>query len=1124
MLLHTLRSARFLPFFTLLAFVLSASPVSAFSFSNDFNTPTWAPVYDEPVRTHEKAAPWIALTSPENKEVVDPAEPLVVSVEYDAWHFHFSTKNKQHSVTLGSFKAIELLLNGEPVALTKFGMFDGKAGSTTFEISPDMLPEDVEKVTLQARAYSVYKSFAHVPERYREKIKGKVNKVVAESEIVTVQLGVLEAPVVALEAQDDSFVLSWENAYPSLNYTVERKIDDGSFETLAEGMGMGSYTDSDTGTLGVYTYKVIATNRKGEFEESDELYAYVSELGNGVLKIDTTGTDTDEDGLTDFLETNKYQTDINNPDTDGDGISDGDEAFTLFTDPTKADTDGNGTTDDQEDFDNDGIHNKDEIVGGTDPWSEDSDLDRLTDYEEIHTYNTNPTREDTDDDGMSDGDEVVHGTDPLVADTDGDGVLDGDEVFTVTVETSDTEKDAEVDVSVTMDLEGKDLGSVSISNVGEANPFLQSSMPGYVGAPFAFATPASFNGATLQFTFDSALVNDPNFEPAIYYFNEQTNLLELLPNQTVDLTTHTVSVDVSHFSTYILLNKTKVDEFWATEMKPPFEGNLENIKLVIGFAIDSSGSMQLNDPDGLRKEAAKDLVDNMDDNDQAAVIGFNGSATVLAPLTSDKEVIKKAIDQIDSSDGTDLGAGIQAALEQLATSTSEAKYIIMLTDGRGLYDRTLTQQAIDQGVTIYTVGLGSSVDAHLLTTIAEATGGKYYHASTASDLSDIFVQTSQETIDLTTDTDQDGLSDYHEKRRLLVNTSVLETKFDDATYPEVVTDPNMCPDTGTLGLGPNCKDSDGDGLLDGEELVYNSTTGHFDMLSDPTKADTDNDGINDKIDPNPLVYDITDRTLALTASLSYTNLQSYKGELVGDKGESELSDFRIVVANDSGPLQFNDFFDGGLGSVAIKISRTGKNDAVIFGIRGTEPTKDTLRDFSTDIALGISLNTKQSKQAFREYKKLAKSHPNADLYIAGHSLGGRLTQDVLYKVYDANDGTFGFFKSDIATPVHSATFNALGYNSLDFTGKAVFGNKKVLVIIEKLNNYYYKNDLVGEGLGDSVLFQRLGLNRGPWVAKDENGNVLARDFPSLPYEPTKFHNISLFLTDKDLEYPGSLIY
>jgi len=61
----------------------------------------------------------------------------------------------------------------------------------------------------------------------------------------------------------------------------------------------------------------------------------------------------------------------------------------------------------------------------------DSDLDGLTNAEEIDVYHTDPNKIDTDGDGLSDYEEVkIYHTDPNKADTDGDSYNDGIEVKT----------------------------------------------------------------------------------------------------------------------------------------------------------------------------------------------------------------------------------------------------------------------------------------------------------------------------------------------------------------------------------------------------------------------------------------------------------------------------------------------------------------------------------------------------------------------------------------------------------------------------------------------------------------------------------------------------------------------
>lgn len=74
----------------------------------------------------------------------------------------------------------------------------------------------------------------------------------------------------------------------------------------------------------------------------------------------------------------------------------------------------------------------------------DSDLDGLTNVDEVDVYGTNPADWDTDDDGLSDGQEVLtYGTNPLDQTTDGDGWTDWAEVVTYHTNPLLTDTDAD---------------------------------------------------------------------------------------------------------------------------------------------------------------------------------------------------------------------------------------------------------------------------------------------------------------------------------------------------------------------------------------------------------------------------------------------------------------------------------------------------------------------------------------------------------------------------------------------------------------------------------------------------------------------------------------------------------
>lgn len=122
--------------------------------------------------------------------------------------------------------------------------------------------------------------------------------------------------------------------------------------------------------------------------------------------------DADNDGLFDYLE-DYFGTDKTIKDTDEDGLSDFVEVTQLKSDPLKQDSDKNGILDGDEDVDEDGLSNRLELQIGTSPVNRDTDGDGLSDSEEVNGYQTSPVLEDSDNDGLLDGEEVALNLSPI---------------------------------------------------------------------------------------------------------------------------------------------------------------------------------------------------------------------------------------------------------------------------------------------------------------------------------------------------------------------------------------------------------------------------------------------------------------------------------------------------------------------------------------------------------------------------------------------------------------------------------------------------------------------------------------------------------------------------------------
>ena len=168
----------------------------------------------------------------------------------------------------------------------------------------------------------------------------------------------------------------------------------------------------------------------------------------------------------------------------------------------------------------------------------------------------------------------------------------------------------------------------------------------------------------------------------------------------------------------------------------------------IVLIIDSSGSMEWNDPNDLRKAASNLFIGSASNASdvQIAVVDFDDQAVTLAPLTFadlQKTQLENAVNQVDSDGDTDIALGLRRGFEVLsASNTPDAKKAaVLLTDGHDSDPKALQTYVGNyetQGWDVYTIGLGTDVNIDLLKRIAEATPEGEYHPVELSTIQEIF--------------------------------------------------------------------------------------------------------------------------------------------------------------------------------------------------------------------------------------------------------------------------------------------------------------------------------------------------------------------------------------------------
>lgn len=204
------------------------------------------------------------------------------------------------------------------------------------------------------------------------------------------------------------------------------------------------------------------------------------------------------------------------------------------------------------------------------------------------------------------------------------------------------------------------------------------------------------------------------------------------------------------------------------------EVEASGIDLVL--AVDVSSSMEARDMERggeaeSRIDAVREVVERFitaRPNDRIALVAFAGAPYLLSPLTLDHDWLTRNLARLKTGmvqDGTAVGSALAAGVNRLRSETSsKSKIVILLTDGMNnagkIQPGLAAQAAAAEGVKVYTIGVGRvgeapipvlgpdgqrritmanvEVDEQTLKQIAETTGGKFFRATDAESLAQVY--------------------------------------------------------------------------------------------------------------------------------------------------------------------------------------------------------------------------------------------------------------------------------------------------------------------------------------------------------------------------------------------------
>jgi len=512
----------------------------------------------------------------------------------------------------------------------------------------------------------------------------------------------------------------------------------------------------------------------------------------------------DGDGLNQSYEQSISQTDPLDPDSDS-----------AATDSDKAD---NNVIDSREDFDGDGLRTNSEAQIGSDPFDADTDDDGLSDHTEIAQIGVDPLDADTNDNGIGDAEE----------DLDGDGLTNAEEAdlgtrFTIADTDDDYLKDS-AELKYGTNATDPDTDDDGILDGIEIRNGLNPTSPdsdgdGVVDREETYTVTVESDTASVDVTGSGDLLSKTSVE------RDRGNILaeevdaivgpvtEIESEAEVKSGRITLEYNESVVSDESQVAVARFNETLGTFVE--LDSTVDQENNTVTTKMNHFSQYAPLDLDLWKSKTGRNVPSGVEDSDVLMYLQ-EGNNYAYGTVTLHNASIDESIGNVGNADGVDSqGNGVPEPGATYHPNGCGDDEVHRLSDR--IIDFNLETCGADDAYFLSYNILGENPSLELdyrLTNIGLTVEGKQY-------LTGGTINLTEEGVNVT-DSDNDGLVDSIEKGPIPLANGLL-------TYTD-----------------HNARDTDGDGLTDGEELRlnYKSPAG-YKSLSDPADPDTDGDGLTD---------------------------------------------------------------------------------------------------------------------------------------------------------------------------------------------------------------------------------------------------------------------------------------